>query len=149
MDLSHESTIIGQLRKGQAEANQRLDAIRVELQRLNVHLEQLAAAVATHRDPPARTYPALLYVSQVASTLRPKALALSAQARNLSRSLSARKRPILSSQPGRRSASKAGPRSETGEAVTPHRNGPGTDGRGDLPAEVDLADRRRAGHFTR
>src|SRR5690349_14130018 len=87
MDLSHESTILGQLRKGQADANQRLDAIRAELQRLNVHLEQLAAVLATHREPPpARTNPARLYVAQVASTLRPKALAISARAQSLSRS---------------------------------------------------------------
>jgi hypothetical protein len=98
MDFSHDSTILGQLRKGQAEANQRLDAIRVELQRLNVHLEQVAAALASHRDPPARTYPALIYVSELASTLRPKALALSAQARNFSRSLRTRKMPTFPGQ---------------------------------------------------
>jgi hypothetical protein len=91
MELPHDSTILGQLRKGQAEANQRLDAIRIELQRLNVHLEQLSAVISAHRDPPTRTYPARLYISQAASTLRPKALAMSAQARHLSRSLRTKK----------------------------------------------------------
>jgi hypothetical protein len=148
MDLSHESTILGQLRKGQADVNQRLDAIRAELQRLNVHLEQLAAALVTHQDPPARTHPARLYVSQVVSTLHPKALAISAQARRLSRSVRARKTPMLSSQPHGQPGSKAGARSRSGKAVTAHPKGFGADGRADLPAEIDLTDRRRAGHFT-
>jgi hypothetical protein len=59
MDFSHDSsTILGQLRKGQAETNLRLDAIRVELQRLNVHLEQLAATLSNRQEEPAGHYPA-------------------------------------------------------------------------------------------
>jgi hypothetical protein len=115
MDLSHDSTILGQLRKGQAEANHRLDAIRVELQRLNVHLEQLAAAVAAQRDPPPRSYPVRVYVTQVASTLRPKALAMSAQARNLSRSFRTKNNSFVSGvssqlpRSSRQSGAPAGP----------------------------------------
>ncbi len=94
MDLSHDSsTILGQLRKGQAESNMRLDALRVELQRLNVHLEQLAAAVATRPDESTRPGSAQLYLSQVVSTLRPKALAMWAQVQSLPRDLRTKKLP--------------------------------------------------------
>jgi hypothetical protein len=92
MDLSHDSTtILGQLRKGQAEANARLDAIRVELQRLNVHLEQLAATLNSRPHDAARPYPGQGYLSQVLLTLRPKALAMWSQMQTLPRSFQAKK----------------------------------------------------------
>jgi hypothetical protein len=101
MDLSHDSTtILGQLRKGQAETNHRLDAIRIELQRLNVHLEQLAAALATrHDEEPARLYPTQPYLSQVALTLRPKAEAAWSHLQTLPHTIRARK-AFLTARPG-------------------------------------------------
>jgi hypothetical protein len=93
MDLSHDSTtVLGQLRKGQAESNLRLDAIRVELQRLNVHLEQLAAAVASQPSEPDHSYPVQVNLAQVVSTLRPKALAMWAHLQSRPRDLWAQKR---------------------------------------------------------
>jgi hypothetical protein len=88
MDPSHDSpTILGQLRKGQAETNVRLEAIRVELLRLNSHLEQLAAAVSNRQHDHSGPYPLGLYLSRVVPALRPKALAMWFQARNLPRGL--------------------------------------------------------------
>jgi hypothetical protein len=101
MDPSHDSpTILGQLRKGQAETNVRLEAIRVELLRLNSHLEQLAAAVSSRQRDHSSPYPVGLYLSQAVLALRPKALAVWSQAQNLPRSLLTRKRPQRSHPTG-------------------------------------------------
>jgi hypothetical protein len=90
MDLSHDSpTILGQLRKGQAETNARLEAIRVELLRLNSHLEQLAAALSASQRERPDAYPLGLHLSQIVVALRPRALAMWSQARNLPRGIQA------------------------------------------------------------
>src|ERR1700760_4656914 len=97
MDLSHDSTsILGQLRKGQAEINVRLDAIRVELQRLNVHLEQLSAVLSTPHPEPPPVYPAHLHLTQVVLGLRPRALAMWAHVQSFPQVLRSGKPPVSS-----------------------------------------------------
>jgi hypothetical protein len=90
MDPSHDSpTILGQLRKGQAETNVRLEAIRVELLRLNAHLEHLAAALSANQRESPSAYPLGVHLSEILVALRPKALAMWSQARHLPRGLQA------------------------------------------------------------
>lgn len=101
MDLSHDSpTILGQLRKGQAETNVRLEAIRIELLRLNSHLEHLAAAVSASQRERPEAYPLGLHLAQMVVALRPRALAMWSQARNLPRGLQAPSRLHRPDPPG-------------------------------------------------